>query len=620
MDLQAAMSQFFNDKGEIVLAPQLTLAGLAELMYQGDLQLGGGERHCLRFWDFSESREGTPVDFTRTEINTRIKAVAARLQQVGKIGDRVAILANNSPEYLFGFIGALYAGMTPVPLYDPSEPGHADHLRAVFADCEPAFVLTNSTSATAVREHFAELPSRERPRILAVDSLPDTLASSYMNPMMTLQGQQLMASAATMPVDQPAFLQYTSGSTRTPAGVQLTNRSILTNVLQIFTAARLRMPLRLVTWLPLHHDMGIILSLFVTILGLPNEIMAPRDFIQQPKRWVDQLNRRETDEGVSIYTVIPNFALELAARYGKPKDGETLDLSALDGIIIGSEPITEKALNAFIEAFGEYQLSTNVLRPSYGLAEASLLVTTPQTPERPLISYFDRDKLSEGVVEFVEKDSELAVAFASNGQVVRPQALTIVDPETKAELADGQIGELWVKGDNLAAGYLGREEETAETFRNTLGERLPESRVADATDEGWLATGDLGAIVNGETYITGRLKDLIVIAGRNHYPQDIEFTVMNASDHVRPDSVAAFSVTDEDAAESTEQLVLVIERDDKADASGDVTAIETIRAAVTTAHGVTPADIRFVGPNEIQRSSAGKIARRVIQKSYLSEA
>lgn len=620
MDLQAAMSQFFNDKGEIVLAPQLTLAGLAELMYQGDLQLGGGERHCLRFWDFSESREGTPVDFTRTEINTRVKAVAARLQQVGKIGDRVAILANNSPEYLFGFIGALYAGMTPVPLYDPSEPGHADHLKAVFADCEPSFVLTNSVSAAAVREHFADLPSRERPRILSVDSLPDTLASSYMNPMMTLQGQQLMASATTMPVDQPAFLQYTSGSTRTPAGVQLTNRSILTNVLQIFTAARLRMPLRLVAWLPLHHDMGIILALFVTILGLPNEIMAPRDFIQQPKRWIDQLNRRDTDEGVSVYTVIPNFALELSARYGRPKDGETLDLSAVDGIIIGSEPVTEKALNSFAETFGPYGLATNSLRPSYGLAEASLLVTTPQTPERPLISHFNRDKLAEGVVEFVEKDSDLAVAFASNGQVVRPQALTIVDPETKAELPDGQIGELWVKGDNLAAGYLGREAETAETFGNTLGERLPESRVAGVSDDGWLATGDLGAIVDGETYITGRLKDLIVIAGRNHYPQDIEFTVMNASGHVRPDSVAAFSVTREDSAESTEQLVLVIERDDKADPTGDAAATEDIRAAVTAAHGVTPADIRFVGPNEIQRSSAGKIARRVIQKAYLSEA
>lgn len=616
MDLKAAMSQFFNDKGEIVLAPQLTLAGLAELMYQGDLQLGGGERHCMRFWDYSESREGTPVDYNRTEINTRIKAVAARLQQVGKIGDRVAILANNSPEYLFGFVGALYAGMTPVPLYDPSEPGHGDHLKAVFADCEPSFVLTNSTSAPAVREHFAEVPSRERPRILAVDTLPDTLAPSWINPMMTLQGQQIMASMSTMPVDQAAFLQYTSGSTRNPAGVQLTNRSILTNVLQIFTAARLETPLRLVSWLPLHHDMGIILAVFVTILGLPNEFMNPRDFIQQPKRWVDQLNRREEDEGVSVYTVIPNFALELAARYGKPKDGETLDFSAVDGIIIGSEPITEKALDAFIDTFGEYNLDRTTLRPSYGLAEASLLVTTPQTKERPIISHFDRDKLAEGVMEFVEKGSENAVAFASNGQVVRPQALTIVDPETKAELPDGQVGELWVKGDNLAAGYLGREDETADTFQNTLGERLAEgSRVEGITDDNWMATGDLGTILNGETYITGRLKDLIIVAGRNHYPQDIEHTVMSASNQVRPDSVAAFSI----AGEDVEKLVIVIERDEKGAESGDAAAIEAVRAAVTSMHGVTPSDIQFVGANEIQRSSSGKIARRVAQKAYFAK-
>ncbi|GAB2513913.1 Long-chain-fatty-acid--AMP ligase FadD32 [Corynebacterium atrinae] len=615
MDLKAAMSQFFNEKGEIVLAPQLTLAGLAELTYQADLQYGGGERQCLRFWDFSESREGTPVDYNRTEINTRIKAVAARLQQVGKIGDRVAILANNSPEYIFGFIGALYAGMVPVPLYDPNEPGHADHLKAVFADSEPAFVLTNSTSAAAVREHFSELPSRERPRILAVDTLPNSLAPSYVNPMMTLQGQQLMASATTMPVDQMAFLQYTSGSTRTPAGVQLTNRSILTNVLQIFTAIGLRTPLRLVSWLPLHHDMGIILATFVTILGLPNELMTPRDFIQQPKRWVDQLNRREGEDGVSIYTVVPNFALELAARYGKPKEGETYDFSAVDGLVVGSEPVTEKAIETFLDTFGEYNLNRSALRPSYGLAEASLLVATPQTDERPLVSHFDRDKLAEGIIEFIDRDSDKAAAFTSNGQVVRPQALTIVDPATRAELPDGRVGEMWAIGENMAAGYLGRDEETADTFRNTLGERLAEGSRADGRpDEGWMATGDLGAFVNGHLYITGRLKDLIVIAGRNHYPQDIEYTVMAASDQVRPDSLAAFSIEGDDV----EKLILVIERDEKADAANDAAAAEAIRAAVTSAHGVTPADIRFVGPNEINRSSSGKIARRVVQKAYLA--
>ncbi|AGF73615.1 FadD32-like long-chain-fatty-acid--AMP ligase [Corynebacterium halotolerans] len=615
MDLKAAMSQFFNEKGEITLAPQLTLAGLAELMYQADLQMGGGERHCLRFWDFSESREGVPVDYNRTGINTRIKAVAARLQQVGKLGDRVAILANNSPEYIFGFIGALYAGMTPVPLYDPNEPGHADHLKAVFNDSEPKFVLTNSLSAAAVREHFAEIPSRQRPRILSVDSLPDTLATSYQNPMTTLQGQQMMASAQTMPVDTPAFLQYTSGSTRTPAGVLLTNRSILTNVLQIFTAIRLQMPLRLVSWLPLHHDMGIILATFVTILGLEMDLMTPRDFIQQPKRWVDQLNRRESEEGVSIYAVVPNFALELAVRYGRPKDGETLDLSAVDGIIIGSEPVTEKALDSFTETFTQFGLERTSLRPSFGLAEASLLVTTPQTRNRPLVSHFDRDKLAEGVAEIVAKDSGRGVAFVSNGQVVRPQYMTIVDPETRAELPDGTVGEMWVKGDNLAAGYLGREQETADTFHNTLGERLAESRVEGAPEDGWMATGDLAVIIDGETYITGRLKDLIVIAGRNHYPQDIEYTVQAATDHVRPDAVAAFSVEGEDV----EKLVIFVERDERADAASDADVVEAIRGAVSSAHGVTPAEIRVLEANAIPRSSSGKIARRVAQKSYLAE-
>ncbi|MDR7330452.1 FadD32-like long-chain-fatty-acid--AMP ligase [Corynebacterium guangdongense] len=613
MDLEKAIAQFFDESGNIRLAPQLTLAGLSELMYQGDLQMGGGERHCIRFWDFSESREGVAVDYNRTEINTRIKAVAARLQQVAKMGDRIAILAGNSPEYLFGFIGALYAGMVPVPLYDPNEPGHGDHLRAVIGDSEPTVVLTNKASAGAVREHFADIPSRERPRILSVDSLPDTLAESYQNPASTLQGQQMAMMATQLPIDTTAFLQYTSGSTRTPAGVVLTNRSILTNVLQIFAGAKLQMPLRLVTWLPLHHDMGIILAVFVIMLGLPMEIMSPRDFIQQPSRWTRQLASRGEND-VNTYAVVPNFALELAVRYGKPEEGQ--DFSNVDGIIIGSEPVSESAVENFAEVFVPAGLKREALRPSYGLAEASLLVTTPQTENRPVISHFDRDELAGGKAVLVERGSDNAVAFASNGQVVRPQALTIVDPETKAELADGLVGEIWTNGQNTAAGYLDRPEDTAETFGQKLGERLGEgSRAEGFPDEGWLATGDLGTIIDGETYITGRLKDLVVIAGRNHYPQDIEATVQEASAHVRADSIAAFAIP----GEASEQLVILVERADDADSSGDEAAVEDIRAAVASTHGVTPAEIRFHAPNEIARSSSGKIARRVNQKAYLAE-
>ena len=256
----------------------------------------------------------------------------------------------------------------------------------------------------------------------------------------------------------------------------LTNRNIMTNVLQIFNAVQIKLPPRVVSWLPMHHDMGIILAVFVTILGLNLEIMTPRDFVQQPKRWVDQIKRQPIDSQLQgTYAVVPNFALELAARYGAPAAGEELDLSNVEGIIIGSEPVTESAVNAFWETFGkeEYGLRRETLRPSYGMAEASLIVTTPQTPERPIISHFDRERLAHGEAVIVEK-SEDSVAYASCGQSVVAQDLTIVDPETRAELADGHVGEIWLHGENRAAGYLGRDEETASTFHNTLGKRLAE--------------------------------------------------------------------------------------------------------------------------------------------------
>lgn len=615
MDLDKAIGSFFDEDGELNLPPFMTLAAMAEFMYQADIAEGGGDKVRMRFWDYTESREGKPVDYTRDEINTRIKAVAGRLQQVATIGDRAAILANNSPEYIFSFLGAIYAGLVPVPLYDPTEPGHADHLTAVFADCEPVVVLTNSHSAGAVRKHFAGLPAAERPRILSVDSLPDSLADSYENPMMSEAGKRLSAMRQVAPIDLTAFLQYTSGSTRTPAGVVLTNRSILTNVLQIFSAVKIQTPLRLVSWLPLHHDMGIILAAFVTMLGLNNEFMSPRDFVQQPSRWIKQLNRREGDN--NVYTVVPNFALEMAARYAKPEEGEELDLSALDAVIIGSEPVTEKALTTFREAFEPYGLPVQTLRPSYGLAEASLLVTTPQTENRPLISYFDREALAENRVELVEKGSENAVAFISNGQVVTPQHLVIVDSETATELEDGQIGEIWTHGENTAAGYLDREDDTADTFRNRLKNPLAEnSRSAGAADDNyWMSTGDLGVIVDNELYITGRLKDLIVVAGRNHYPQDIEYTVQQASAHIRADSVAAFAVPGEDV----EKLIILAERDQTANESDDAAAIEAIRSEVGNAHGVVPEDIRILAADEIARSSSGKIARRVNQRNYIAE-
>ena len=593
MDLEQLLYQFYDDD-KIDLPPELSLFQLCEMLYQGSKEMGTGEVHQLRYWDFSEDRDGVVVDFTRDEVITRIKAVAARLQQTGQPGDRVAIMAANSPEYLFAFMGAIYAGQVPVPLYDPNEPGHGEQLTAVLSDSQSAAVLTNNAGAKAVRAFFAEVPRAKRPRILVVDALPDSLAESWTAP------DEPEDSDA---VDEVAFLQYTSGSTRLPAGVVLTHRAILTNVLQIYDAVELKMPLRLSTWLPMHHDMGIILTVFVTIMGIEFELMGPRDFIQQPKRWVDQINKREDDEEneTFVYTVVPNFALDLAARYAAPENPDEYDLSALDGILIGSEPVTKAAVETFVEVFKDSKLDPQVLRPSYGLAEATLIVSTPQTEERPLFKTFDREEVGNGRIV----EAEDGIPFASNGQPVPDMRYAIVDPETKQEVDNGQIGELWLHGDNVAAGYEGREEETQKTFNNHLRDQ-----------DGWLATGDLVAFYDGHLYITGRLKDLVVIAGRNHYPQDIEATVMEASDHVRPDSVAAFAVPGEDV----EKLVLLVERVEGADEAGDAIAEDAIRGAVSNKHGISPEVVRFYAPNEIARSSSGKIARLVNRAKFLQES
>lgn len=596
MDLQQLIAQFFDDNGQIALPEHFTLPRLSETIYQAHLAAGGGNAVNIRDWDFTANPDGEVREFTRTQANTRIKAVAARLSQIGQPGERVAIMAPNSAEYLIGFMGALYAGLVPVPLYDPNEPGHEAHLRAVLGDANARIVATNSTGAPAVRAFFADLPARERPRILAVDSLPDTLAASW-QPIAPVEGEDTAGAIC--------FLQYTSGSTRNPAGVMITNEALVTDVLQINEALRFEAPMRIPTWLPQHHDMGVIVAILGVVLGQGLDIFSPRDFLQNPKRWVDLLSRREDDPAdIHIYSCIPNFALDLAARYAVPESPDQYDFSAVDCIIIGSESVTKPGVEAFIGAFGESGLDRTVLRPSYGLAETTLLVATDRTEERPKFIEFDRAALAQGKAV----PAEGGVPMASNGQPVKWMHFAIVDTETSNELPDGDIGEIWVNGNNVAAGYLDRPEETEATFRNTIGATLQEGLPKD----NWCATGDLGTVLDGHLYITGRVKDLVVVAGRNHYPQDIEATAMEATDHVRQDSVAAFAV----AGDDVERLIILAERADDATEDGDAAAEDAIRSAVTTNHGISPEVVEFRAPGGIARSTAGKIARRVNAKQF----
>ncbi len=613
MDIYRAIGTLFSPEGKLELPDNFTLPGFCEYFFQKQ-----PEKHndlMLRFHDYSVSTgeragydlDGTVVEYTYAQVNTRIKAVAARLQQVCAPGEHAAILANNSPEYLFGFLGAIYAGLVPVPLYDPSIPSYQRHLKIVLKDAAPTVILTNRQTAGAVRRYLKDFPAAERPRALTIDALPDTLAAEWVDPLTTAASP----TDGTLPQDQPAFLQYTSGSTRNPAAVILTHRSVMASIVQMVYAVQLVFPLRLVTWLPMHHDMGVIFSTLIAAFGFQLDLMGPRDFLQQPQRWISQLGMK--DDGVALYSAIPNFALGMAARFAGDLD---VDLSGVKGVVIGGEPITEASLQAFYATFAPRGFTPTMILSAYGLAEATLgAAVDGDSTTPPMIAHFDRTQLAQGTAVFTEDKSKEAV-FVSVGKKYLGQYLTIVDPRTRAELPDTQVGEIWVQGPNVAAGYLNRPEETEETFHNTLATRLENSRVPLAEDDPWLATGDLGVIVDGELYVIGRIKDVVVIAGVNHYPQDLEATVYAAApDHIQEAAVAAFSIPGDDV----EQLIIMAERKSEADPSHDDVARSAISQSISEQYGIAPADI-VVGPeNFIARSSAGKIARRVARSAYLSQ-
>jgi len=318
-----------------------------------------------------------------------------------------------------------------------------------------------------------------------------------------------------------------------------------------------------------------------------------------------------------------------------PKEGEPpLDLSNVKAVLNGSEPISAATVRRFNEAFGPYGFQPRAIKPSYGLAEATLFVSSTPHNEPPKIISVDRDELNQHRFVEVPDDSEKAVAQASAGKVGVAEWAVIVDKETASELPDGQIGEIWISGQNMGTGYWGKPEETLATFQNILKSRTSPSHAQGATDDAlWVRTGDLGAYHDGELYITGRVKDLVIIDGRNHYPQDIEYSAQESTKALRTGFVAAFSVPanqlpDEvfenahaglkrDPEDTSEQLVIVGERAAGAHKLDMAPIADDIRAAIAVRHGVTVRDVLLTPAGAIPRTSSGKIGRRACRSAYL---
>jgi fatty acid CoA ligase FadD32 len=579
-----------------------------------------GDKLAYRFLDFSTERDGVARDLNWAQISIRNRAVAARLQQVTQPNDRVAILCPQNLEYMVAFFGTLYSGRIAVPLFDPAEPGHVGRLHAVLDDCQPTAILTTTDSAEGVRKFFRSRPPKERPRVIAVDAVPDDVGATW---------EHVDISTETI-----AYLQYTSGSTRIPTGVQITSLNLVTNVVQVIEALDGEEGDRGVSWLPFFHDMGLVTALVAPMIGHYVTFMTPAAFVRRPGRWIREMARKPGDTG-GVISVAPNFAFDHAAARGVPKDGEEpLDLSNVKAVLNGSEPISAATVRRFNEAFAPFGFQEKAIKPSYGLAEATLFVSTTPAGEPPRIISVDRDELNKHRFVEVPDDAPTAVAQASAGKVGIAEWAVIVDAESASELPDGQIGEIWISGQNMGTGYWGKPEETHATFQNILKSRTDPTHAERATDDAtWVRTGDYGAFHDGDLYITGRVKDLVIIDGRNHYPQDLEYSAQEASKALRTGFVAAFSVPanqlpDEvfdnahaglkrDADDSSEQLVIVAERAPGAHKMDLAPVVDDIRAAIAVRHGVTVRDVLLTPAGAIPRTSSGKIGRRACRSAYL---
>lgn len=557
--------------------------------------------------------------YTWAELDAWTRATAAALTHLTGPGDRVAILCPSGPEYVVAVLAALRAGVVAVPLFTPDLRGHEDRLAAVLTDCRPAVVVTTAARHDAVHDFLTDhgLPV---PAVLCADDLAGPAGS----------GTAARFRQPAIDPDDVACLQYTSGSTRTPTGVALTHRNLAVNAHQMLDPQRID-PLRAtaVSWLPPYHDMGLMLGIAApTLVGAHAVLMDPMAFVLQPLRWLQAL----ADHPETV-TAAPNFAYDLTTWRVGPEQRAGLDLSRVRTLVNGAEPVLPGTVRRFTDTFGPCGLSPTAMAPSYGLAEATVLVSTTPVWEEPFVLTVDAQALESDRLHPVpalapgQPDTGVRTLVGSG----RPagQRVAIVDPVSLRRLGPDEVGEIWVQGGNVATGYWLRPEESAATFgaRMAPAAGVPGSDGAsgaeggsDGTDDpgaaqGWLRTGDLGVLYGGRLLVTGRLKDLIVIDGRNLYPQDLEQTAQEADPAIAINRLAAFAVP----LSGGEGIVVVSERDRHSAGDPDRVADvdRAVRAAVARRHAVPLHDFVLIEPNSIARTTSGKIARAAVRAAYL---
>jgi acyl-CoA synthetase (AMP-forming)/AMP-acid ligase II len=544
------------------------------------LMMRAQQQPCRVAYRFVPER-GDAQEVTYSELDQRARAIACMLADLGIPGQPATLLYPPGLDYIVAFFGCLYAGVIAVPACPP-DPLKLDcslpRLAAVVGDAMPSAVLTTAAMSTALRALPGTAPEISRLPVIVTDAVPAEYSRAW--------------EPAPVGAESIALLQYTSGSTSAPKGVVLTHRNLMTNSALIFRSFRHSQESRGVSWLPPYHDMGLIGGVIQPLYGgFPVTLMAPADFLRRPLSWLQEISRtRATTSGG------PNFAYDLCVRKTTGEERLQLDLSGWQVAFNGAEPIRAETMENFARAFAPAGFRREAFHPCYGLAEATLIVTGGIPWSRGGLKSLEGGGRRNGTA-IPGAAGTTPRGPVSCGPAPGERQVIIVDPDTRVERAAGQVGEIWISGRGVAQSYWRRPEETRKTFR---------ARLAGTGEGPFLRSGDLGFMLGRELFVTGRIKDLIIIRGRNHHPQDIELTVERASTVLRQGRVAAFTV----ASGGHERLVVAHEVTRQAGQVNVGEVAAAIRAAVAAEHEVGVHTVVLLPPGGIPTTSSGKVQRR----------
>lgn len=564
----------------------MNFSTIVDLLQYRSLHENQKNQNIYTFLQDGETEAGS---LSYQELEKKARAIAAYLQSLNAYGNRVVLLYSPGLEFIAGFFGCLYAGAIAVPAYPPRPDQTLDRLDAIVSDAEAKFAFTTTSLVNYLQSRFAENPKLMALNLIATDNITNTNEVDWRQPKIN--------------TDTLAFLQYTSGSTGAPKGVMISHGNMMHNLAMNAAASEFHANSRTITWLPFGHNTGMLTGVVQPLYNnFPVIIMSPLDFLQKPLRWLTAISQYKGTQSLA-----PNFAYDLVCFRTTSEERATLDLSCWELAASGAEPVRAETIERFVNTFSPYGFRREAFIVGYGMAESVVTISVDDKHKPVVILDVEKAAFEQNRIVVATNINETTQKIVSCGRTLLDQKIIIVNPESLTQSQTGEVGEVWVSSPSVAQGYWNNEKATQEIT----------GYLADTHEGPFLRTGDLGFLHDGELFVTGRRKDLIIIRGRNHYPQDIEFTVQNSHPALQPSCNAAFSIE----LESEERLVIAQEVKqthlDNLDIDEVITAV---RQAISKHHDLQVYAVVLLKSGTIPKTSSNKIQRRACRVGFLNES